>query len=161
MRLLHKQADWNLVKLQFLSLVSSSISVLSILSALCYLFFFPTLHPFPYLSSLCLPSVCLLPRPPLIFFWQEHWFDYPTSPLPEWVRYCGGVVFTWQLTQREKRGERCMAGRTVFPVHAVGERVQRVSESLCFYHVFACACKWEMVFVRSLLQPHLVNGLSL
>lgn len=121
--------------------------------------FFPTLQPFPYLSSLCFPSVRLLPRSPLIFFWQEQWFDYPTSPLPGWVRYCGGVVFTWQLTQREKRGERCMAGRRVFPVHAVGERVQRVSESLCFCNVFACACKWEMVFAWSLLQPHLVNGL--
>lgn len=30
------------------------------------------------------------------FFGRNCWCYYPTSPLPGWVRYCGGVVFTWQ-----------------------------------------------------------------
>lgn len=30
-------------------------------------------------------------------FWQEQRFYYPTSPLPGWVRYRSGAVFTWHL----------------------------------------------------------------
>lgn len=70
----------------------------SVSSVSCFLMYiFSTLPLPPYLSCLLLSLV--LP-PSLIFsclFWQEQRFYYPTSPLPGWVRYCSGAVFTWHL----------------------------------------------------------------
>lgn len=79
MRLLHKQAHWNLVKLQFLSLVSLSISVLSILSALCYLFF----------SHSTSFSLFIISLPP---------FSVPPSSISSDLFLAGTVVWLSNLT---------------------------------------------------------------
>lgn len=99
-RLLHLQPYLNLVKrkLQFflliyyrLILISSTSFYLSL--TLCLLLLIYHIFAFLYCASL---SYILSS-----FFGRNCWCYYPTSPLPGWVRYCGGVYLAVNVKKQK------------------------------------------------------------